>query len=138
MAVRGAPELAGVPTNHTGAGVRAGKRNWFQEKESAPRERQLGFTVESDLAASSGGAGSQLFALVGDMQFELRSFKAHQHTAKLVPVNLATIDHEKRDAAATIVVPFNPATNHSMIRDLRSMCVVCEMLARQGAAHLFD
>lgn len=41
------PELAGVPANHTGAGVRAGKQNWFQEKESAPPERQLGFTGES-------------------------------------------------------------------------------------------
>src|SRR5207244_12124438 len=45
---------------------------------------------------------------------------------------------EKRDAAATIVVPFNPATHHCLIRDLPSMCVVCEMFARQGAAHLFD
>ena len=89
------------------------------------------------LAASSDGAGSQLFALVGNMQFELPSFKAHHHTAKLVPVDLSTIDHEKRDAAATIVVPLNPATHHSWIRDLRSMCVVCEMFARQGAAHLF-
>jgi len=47
--------------------------------------------------------GSQLFALVRDIQFELRSFKAHQHTAKLVPGDLATIDHEKRDAAATVL-----------------------------------
>src|SRR5215471_3555400 len=137
MAVRGAPELAGVPANHTGAGVRR-ESDWFQEKESALHGRQLGFTVESGLAASSDGAGSALFALVGDIQFELRSFKAHQHTAELVPVDLATIDHEKRDASGPIVVPGNPATHHSMIRDLRSMCVVGEMVARQGAAHLFD
>ena len=113
-----------MPANYTGAE----KRNWFQEKESGPPE----------LAAWSEGAGSQLFALVSDMQFELRSFKAHQHTAKLVPADLSTIDHEKRDAAATIVVPFDPATHQSLIRDLRSMYIVCEMFARQCATHLFD
>ena len=97
MAVRGAARVTGVPANASEshrAGVRAGKRNWLQEKERAPPERQLGFAGESGLAASSDGAGSQLFALVGDMQFELRSFKAHQHMAKLVPVDLSTIDHE--------------------------------------------
>jgi hypothetical protein len=60
-----------MPANHTGAGVRAVKRNWFQEKGSAPPERQFGFTGESGLAASSDGAGSQLFAFVRDIQFEL-------------------------------------------------------------------
>src|SRR6516225_4335827 len=139
MAVWGAARVSrGASESHRG-GCRAGKAKLVSGKRgSAPHERQLGFTGESGLAASSDSAGSQLFALVGDMQFELRSFKAHQHTAKLVPVDLSTIDHEKRDAAATIVVPFNPATHHPLIRDLRSMCVVGEMFARQGAAHLFD
>ena len=71
--------------------------------------------------------GSQLFALIGDIQFELRSLKAHQHTARLVPVDLATIDNEKRDAAAVSIVPLNPATHHLMIRDLRFVFVVREM-----------
>ena len=42
-------------------------------------------------------------------------------------VDLATIDNEKRDVAAVSIVPLNPATHHSMIRDLEAVFVVREM-----------
>jgi|HubBroStandDraft_4_1064222.scaffolds.fasta_scaffold230547_1 hypothetical protein len=41
------------------------------------------------------GRESQLFAFVTNIQFELPPLKAHQHTTKFVPGDLATIDHEK-------------------------------------------
>jgi hypothetical protein len=67
MAVKGAARVnRDASKSHRGGG-RAGKRNWFQEKESAPPERRLGFTGEFGVAASSDDAGSQLFALIGDV-----------------------------------------------------------------------
>src|SRR5206468_1588692 len=75
---------------------------------------------------------------VRDIQFELPSLKAHQHTAKLVPVDLATIDNEKRDAAVVGIIPLNPRTHDSMVCDLQSVLAVRKMFNRQGAAHLFD
>jgi hypothetical protein len=61
---------------------------------------------------------SQLFALVGDTQFELPALKAHQHAAKLVPADLPTINDEKRHAAIAGIVPLNPTAHDSMIGDL--------------------
>src|SRR5215467_3463982 len=137
MAVRRAARVGrGANESHRGGGE-SGKAKLVSGKRECAERRSASRSNPGSRPRPT-VRGSQLFALVGDMQFELRSFKAHQHTAKLVPVDLATIDHEKRDAAATIIVPLNPATHYSLIRDLRSMGVVCEMFARQGAAHLFD
>jgi len=85
----------------------------------------------------SDGAGSQLFALVCNIQLELRSFKAHQHTAKLIPVDLSTVDYQKREAPVMSIVPLDPTTYDSSIRDLQPVLAIHEMSYGQGAAHLF-
>jgi hypothetical protein len=89
-------------------------------------------------AASRLCGGSQLLALVSDSQFELPAFKVHQHTAKLVPVNFSTIDNEKWHAAIAGIVPLNPSTHDSFVRDLQPVLALREMFCGQSTAHFLD
>ena len=83
-------------------------------------------------------SGSQLLALVPDSQFELPALKAHQHTAKLVPADFSPIDNEKWHAAIAGIVPLNPSTHYSLVRDLQSVLTLREMFGGKGTPHFFD
>src|ERR1019366_445255 len=52
--------------------------------------------------------------------------------------SLPTINNEKRHAAIAGIVPLNPPTHLSLVRDLQSLLAVREMLCGQGTAHLFN
>jgi hypothetical protein len=97
----------------------------------------------SSLCGQSGGVisalrGSQLFTFVPDSQFELPTLKGHQHAAKLVPVDFPTVDNEKWHPAIAGIVPLNPSTHHSFVRDLQSVLTVFEMFGGKGTPHFFD
>ena len=100
---------------------------------TTPLREEPWFTIEYTCAGIS-----QLFALVTDIHFELPSLKAHQHAAEFLPGDLSTIDDEKRHAAILGIVPFNPASHDSMVRDLQSELTVHEMFSGQGTTHLLD
>ena len=81
---------------------------------------------------------SQLFALVGKIQFELPSLKTHQHAAEFVPGDFPTVDNEKRRATIAGIVRLNHSSHDPMVRDPQSKLAVLEMFSGQGATHPFD
>jgi hypothetical protein len=92
----------------------------------------------ASLGVISALRGSQLFTFVPDSQFELPALKAHQHTAKLVPADFSTIDNEKWHPPIPGIVPLNPSTHYSFVRDLQSVLTVREMFCGNGTPHFFD
>ena len=117
---------ASGPSAPVGGSIAWGNRSCWNLALTESDELRPAEEAELPLGLPGPMVASQLFAVVGDIQFELRSFKAHQHTAKLVPGELPPIDHEKRNPAVTIAVPFNPAVHYS-IRDLWPVFGVSEM-----------
>lgn len=87
-----------------------------------------GYRAASGEQSSSRPTGSQLFALVGDRQSELRSLVAHQHAAELVLVDLLAIDDQQREAAVVGAVTLDPTTHHARIGDFESVVALPEML----------
>ena len=82
--------------------------------------------------------GLQLFTFVPDSQFELPALKGHQDAAKLLPADFSTVDNEKWNPAFAGIVPRNPSTHYSVVRDLQSVLTVLEMFGGQGTPHFFD
>jgi hypothetical protein len=71
-------------------------------------------------------ASSELFALVPDVQLELPTFEAHQHSAKVLPGDLSPINDEDRHVAILGVVPLDPPP-YDTIRDLQAKLTAREM-----------
>lgn len=72
---------------------------------------------------------SALLALVKNVQPELPTFEAHQHTTKLLPRDLSAINNEDRQAAIVVVVPLNSAP-YDTISDLQAKITVREVFGR--------
>jgi hypothetical protein len=61
---------------------------------------------------------------IRDCQLELCSLVAHQHAAKLVPVDLSAIDDQQRQLAVIDVVPLDPVAHDPTVGDLQSVVAI--------------
>src|SRR5437667_2250106 len=86
-------------------------------KSSAARSQRLA-KIEPLRAHELNTRESQLFTLIAYVQFELKSFKGHQHAPKLLPRDLSTVDNEEWYVALLRGIPFNPAFYDLMVSDL--------------------
>src|ERR1019366_6521889 len=60
---------------------------------------------------------SKLFALISDLQLELRALITHQHTPEFSPGDLPAVDRESRYTTVLGFIPPDHASHHPVIRD---------------------
>jgi len=78
-----------------------------------PGEAKLCIAREPD-RVSPASHRSDLLALVPNLQLELPTFEAHEHSAELLPRYLVAVDHEERRAAVFIAVPADAAAHQDI------------------------
>src|SRR5437773_9244374 len=79
---------------------------------------------------------SEVLAIVPDVEFELKTLKRHQHTAKLPPGDLLTIDNYKRRTSVLRLVPFDAAAHNLVVCYLRCVSVLPPVFDAQAASYL--
>src|SRR6516162_6541732 len=72
-----------------------------------------------------------------NLQFEVPTFEAHQHAAKIFPGDLPAVNNNERHVAILGVVPFDPSP-YDAICDLQAMFLLGEMFRGEGAADPLD
>ena len=72
-----------------------------------------------------------------NLQFEVPTFEAHQHAAKIFPGDLPALNNNERHVAILGIVPFDPSP-YDAICDLQAMFLVGEMFRGEGAADPLD